>query len=357
MAEVERGFLIVADVGGYTRFLQAVELDHAHDILADLIGVVADTLGTTFTVDKLEGDAVFAHRTGDLSSARLVEAVRATYFAFKRRQRDIDHNTSCECRACTTAPNLGLKFVVHHGAFVEREMARSRELVGTDVILVHRLLKNRVTTATEMADYALLTHACTEAVGLDGGASGLVEHHEAVDEVGHVTAWVLDLEAEWREDQQRTAVFVEPASTQLVVDADLPATQAVIWEWVNSADRQRQWQLSVDSIDMRHPRGMWGVGTTSHCVHGNVAMVHEVVDSKPFHYFTLRTTLRFGSSLFTWELTPGPAGDGTHLQIRIRPERRLITRLGLRLAGPRLRRAMADDLANLARLLSELEEY
>lgn len=43
MAQVERGYLLIADIGGYTRYLQAVELDHAHDVLADLIGVVADT--------------------------------------------------------------------------------------------------------------------------------------------------------------------------------------------------------------------------------------------------------------------------------------------------------------------------
>lgn len=142
MAQIEGGYLLIADIGGYTRYLQAVELDHAHDVLADLIGVVADTLGATFTVDKLEGDAVFAHRSSDASVDQLVELVKTTYFAFERRQRDIDHNTTCTCRACSTVPELDLKFVVHHGEFVEREMAGSRELVGADVIRVYRLLKN-----------------------------------------------------------------------------------------------------------------------------------------------------------------------------------------------------------------------
>jgi hypothetical protein len=340
MTQVERGYLLIADIGGYTRYLQAVELDHAHDVLADLIGVVADTVGPAFTVDKLEGDAVFAHRSSNISADQLVGLVKGTYFAFKRRQRDIGHNTSCSCRACTTIPQLDLKFVVHHGEFVERQVVASRELVGPDVIRVHRLLKNTVTEKTGLRAYALLTEACVDHVDLEATAAGLISHHEAATDVDKVEAWVLDLEAAWREDQDRTAVYVEPGSTRLVFDIDLPASPTIVWDWVNSADHQRQWQISADSIDMRHPKGVWGVGTTSHCVHGKVAMVHEVVDSKPFTYFTLRTTLPFGRTEATWELTPGPETEMTHLQIRLRGEQRLRTRLITRLIAPRLG---ADD--------------
>lgn len=299
---------------------------------------------------------MFAHRSNDASADLLVELVQTTYFAFKRRQRDIDHNTSCSCRACMTVPELDLKFVVHHGEFVERKMARSRELVGADVIRVHRLLKNSVTERTGLRAYALFTEACVDHVDLDPGAAGLIAHHEAATDVEQVEGWVLDLDGAWRGDQDRTAVYVEPGSTRLVFDIDLPASPTIVWDWVNSADHQRQWEISADSIDMRHPKGMWGVGTTSHCVHGKVAMVHEVVDSKPFTYFTLRTTLPFGRTEATWELTPGAETEMTHLQIRMRPEDRLRTRLTTRLIAPRIRRMMDGDLANLARLLTAENE-
>ena len=157
-------------------------------------------------------------------------------------------------------------------------------------------------------------------------------------------------------DQDRTAVYVEPGSTRLVFDVDLPASPTIVWDWVNSSEHQRQWEISADSIDMRHPKGTWGVGTTSHCVHGKVAMVHEVVDSKPFAYFTLRTTLPFGRTETTWELTPDLDTDTTHLQVRMRPEPRLRTRLTMRLAAPRVGRMMDGDLANLALLLAAENE-
>ena len=59
MAELVHGPLLIADLGGYTRFLTGTELDHAHDILADLIGVVAEALRPSIPIEKLEGDAVF----------------------------------------------------------------------------------------------------------------------------------------------------------------------------------------------------------------------------------------------------------------------------------------------------------
>jgi len=43
-AEVERGYLVLADISGYTGYLAHTELDHANEILADLIGVVVDAL-------------------------------------------------------------------------------------------------------------------------------------------------------------------------------------------------------------------------------------------------------------------------------------------------------------------------
>ncbi len=37
---VRRGTLLIADIGGYTNFLTAVELEHSIDILSDLIGAI-----------------------------------------------------------------------------------------------------------------------------------------------------------------------------------------------------------------------------------------------------------------------------------------------------------------------------
>ena len=54
---------LIADISGYTSYLAGVELDHAQDILADLIGTVVTALRPNFRLAKLEGDAARSNRS------------------------------------------------------------------------------------------------------------------------------------------------------------------------------------------------------------------------------------------------------------------------------------------------------
>src|SRR6202035_690701 len=118
-----------------------------------------------------------------IDGEQLLGALQATYVAFARRRRTVALSSSCTCEACRRTPDLDLKFCVHHGSFVEHEVAGSRELVGSDVILAHRLLKNTVAETHGLHGYALLSAACMDAVGV----SGLQEHVERHDDVGEVS--------------------------------------------------------------------------------------------------------------------------------------------------------------------------
>jgi len=53
----EQGCLVMADVSGYTGYLAGTELDHAQDVLADLIGTVVGAFRPVLRLAKLEGDA------------------------------------------------------------------------------------------------------------------------------------------------------------------------------------------------------------------------------------------------------------------------------------------------------------
>lgn len=80
MNSIERGCFLIADVSGYTRYLGGVELDHAQDILADLLGAVVTSTSVMQTA-KLEGDAVFCHApTGHLDGPALVDTIESCYF-------------------------------------------------------------------------------------------------------------------------------------------------------------------------------------------------------------------------------------------------------------------------------------
>lgn len=57
LVKPELACLLIADIAGYTDYLAGVELDHAQDILADLVDTVVGRLRPTFRLAKLEGDA------------------------------------------------------------------------------------------------------------------------------------------------------------------------------------------------------------------------------------------------------------------------------------------------------------
>ena len=58
---LQHGYLVLADISGYTSYLAGTELDHAHEILSDLLETIVGSLKSLLTISKLEGDAVFGY--------------------------------------------------------------------------------------------------------------------------------------------------------------------------------------------------------------------------------------------------------------------------------------------------------
>ena len=288
----EPACLVIADISGYTGFLAGAELDHAQDILADLMGTVVGAFKPAFRLAKLEGDAAFVYTITDaIDAAQLQDTIERTYFAFRRRLRDIRQASTCECNACILVPNLDLKVVAHHGRIIRQRIASWEELVGSDVIIVHRLLKNHVEEATGVKAYVLYSQDCLEAMGLDDPSSaGLVEHREEFEGVGEVVGWVRDLQAAWADEEERARVLVAPKDAALIVETTFDAPPAVVWDWATSPLRRIQWQAGVTGVEqVAGTPGRRGVGTVNHCIHGKDAIVEEVLDWRSYDYVTYRS--------------------------------------------------------------------
>ena len=194
LSRAEPACLLIADISGYTSYLAGAELDHAQDILADLMTTVVGSLRPGFRLAKLEGDAAFAYLLAErIDGSQLLDTVERTYFAFRRRLRDITQATACECNACVLMPRLDLKFIAHHGSIIRHRIAGREELVGSDVIVAHRLLKNHVVERLGIPAYALFSAACVAAMGIDPVALGMTEYHDTYDDLGEVAGWVEDL--------------------------------------------------------------------------------------------------------------------------------------------------------------------
>jgi uncharacterized protein YndB with AHSA1/START domain len=316
----EPACLVIADITGYTSYLAGVELDHAQDILADLMDTVVRALRPTFRLAKLEGDAAFTYViTATVDGSGLMDTVERTYFAFRRRLRDIGQASTCDCNACMRMPNLDLKLLAHHGTILRQRVAGREELVGSPVIVAHRLLKNAITEQTGIRAYALYTAECLAAAGIeDPAALGLIEHRETYDHLGEVVGWIADLDAAWRAALERDRVVIDHTSAMAVSEFELPGTPALVWDFVTSPARRVRWQAGVDSIEEATANGRRGVGTINHCIHGKDAIVEEIVDWRPPEYYTFDFKVPIPGApkiRATEALTETP--DGTRVTISI----------------------------------------
>jgi hypothetical protein len=350
----EPACLLIADISGYTGYLAGVELDHAQDILSDLMGTIVSALRPGFRLAKLEGDAAFTFAITDrLDGSLLLDTIERCYFGFRRRRRDVRQATSCECNACVRIPDLNLKFVVHHGAISRQHVAGHEELLGPDVIIVHRLLKNEVVATTGIEAYALITQQCVDAMDVDVTALGMPAISETYEHIGAVPAWVHDLDRRWLEEEERMRVIVDEHQAVFRWDMPTPAPPQVAWEFVTTPGRRVEWTPGVTGVEVMATGNRRGVGATNHCMHGRNASVEELLDWRPYDYFTLRNTVPtpMGAIRFlqTTEFEPTPSGTIVHMRIAAPAtlRERIVLRLGARTLESGLRQANARLIEQL----------
>jgi len=188
----DHGYLILADVSGFTQFVTTTELEHGSDIIAALLDEVVGHLAPPLEIQEIEGDAVFAlgGESSELPRPRLLEVLEDAFAAFKTRQRAMQDAETCLCGACQKIWTLDLKMVVHHGPFLRHTVGGRNRVTGTAVILVHRLLKNGL---ERTGGYALLTEPVLRSLGIDAAEAGLPVHTEHYEHLGEVRCFVRDL--------------------------------------------------------------------------------------------------------------------------------------------------------------------
>ena len=188
------GPLVLADISGYTAFLQSVASAHADDAFADgavpeayailtrLLDGIVGGLVPPFTFSKLEGDAVFAFATDhDVvpKGSDVLACFAGCYAGFRQQVGSAKEIWPCWCDACANIEMLDLKFILHAGTFVMQEIAGQRELVGPEVVIAHRLLKSSAPELTGRGGFALVTSAAAEQLEIPlDDCTPVVESHE-----------------------------------------------------------------------------------------------------------------------------------------------------------------------------------
>ena len=197
--KTQTGYLILADISGYTSYVAQTEIEHADMALSYLLETLVERLSSLLTICQLEGDAVFAYlEESKLEQAKpLLELIDQTYLAFREKALALYAGATCPCRACKALPTLDLKFMVHHGEFLLQRVAGVTHLLGTDVNLIHRLAKNGVTESTGWKGYALFTDQVLERMG--HGKDDFFKQSESYEHLGNVEVYCMDMHPRYEE--------------------------------------------------------------------------------------------------------------------------------------------------------------
>jgi 2-polyprenyl-3-methyl-5-hydroxy-6-metoxy-1,4-benzoquinol methylase len=191
-AEKEAIFFI-ADISGYTRFIVSNEKEMVHSqiIVRDLITTIISEIKAPMQVIRLEGDAIFLYVDKndplvrwELVQATLLETLITFFRVFSNKITELTLHKICNCNACNYVDQLKLKIVAHSGKTMFFNINDILELSGTAPILIHRLLKNSVTSN----EYVLMTESALE--DLMVAREDVELGSESYDELGTINTFI-----------------------------------------------------------------------------------------------------------------------------------------------------------------------
>jgi len=182
-----QALIFIPDISGYTKFITETENKHAKHLITELLEVIIEADMLKMHVSEIEGDAVLFYRKGDPPKLNeLIEQAKRMFLNFHTHLKIIQRDNVCQCGACRSAVNLTLKFVSLYGTLDEVIIQNFSKIMGSDVILAHRLLKNNI----DSDEYLLMTgdylntqnHSDS---GLDDWVK-FIEHKESFDNFDEV---------------------------------------------------------------------------------------------------------------------------------------------------------------------------
>lgn len=143
---LKRSLLFIPDISGFTKFVNETEIVHGVHIISELLEIIIKSNTLNLKVAEIEGDAVlfYKHTNKKPSIDDIFEQCKKMFVAFHQHIKLYDRDRICNCGSCSSAPQLTLKFIIHYGDVIERNILGHFQLMGADVTTVHKLLKNDI---------------------------------------------------------------------------------------------------------------------------------------------------------------------------------------------------------------------
>ena len=160
---MKKSLLFLPDISGFTKFVQTTEVAHSQHVISELLEVLINANTEDLQLAEIEGDALFFYKEEEVPSLeKLLAQIETMFTSFYSHLKLLEKNRVCPCNACSTAPNLQLKVIAHSGELQFINVQDKRKPFGTQVIEVHRLMKNSV----DSDNYVLLSKDLSDHIEL-----------------------------------------------------------------------------------------------------------------------------------------------------------------------------------------------
>ena len=151
---LEPAFFCVPDITGFTKFIATADINFTKNLIPALLRKLIETNILKMKIGEIEGDAIFFYKTGRLPSVgKVAEQCKIIYQTFTDFVSSVEQSDPDNYNLYLANNQLGLKIIIHYGHISTANIKGRIKLLGTDVIIAHKLLKNAIVDY----NYILLT--------------------------------------------------------------------------------------------------------------------------------------------------------------------------------------------------------
>jgi hypothetical protein len=148
--DVKPAFLYIPDISGYTQFINNTNIKYSRKLIHELLEIIVDSNILNLKIAEIQGDAILFYKLGTPPCVSKLESqAKRTFINFQESLERM----RMKYDLLRKAPPLSLKIIVHFGIVGTMEIKNIVKLLGSDMVLAHRILKNNI----KEKEYLLMT--------------------------------------------------------------------------------------------------------------------------------------------------------------------------------------------------------
>ncbi len=275
--------IFIPDISGFTKFVNKTSIEHSSAIIKELLEVIMEQNKLKLQLVEIEGDALLYYKKEikPTSVESIVDQCRTMFLAFHQHLKLYERDRICNCDACSSTHKLGLKFIIHAGEVALQHIFDREKIMGKEVILAHRLMKNEISSE----NYILLS----ESISSQNGNSQIEFKVSSSEypELGTVNYNYLDVQnwiSETPElpDHRPISYVSNPIKFNIEIDRSID----FVHRFLVSLKHRKEW--STQLVDFIYEEGKVDrIGSTHDCVlPDNIIHISSVVNDKQKEHIT-----------------------------------------------------------------------